>query len=338
MPPPRHDNPGRTALLRNITGWLSHGPGYANYMWSRVLQEESTKPMDYEANLRALLLGVKELNRRRRAARQPVVKPIWVEAPPQHFAHSLHPHETPQPPLREAKALPRLRAPRARKNTSAVVISNATRAASRATATNTTATTSSAATLSRRLSTDPELDAPVAANETQPLHLAESSGDGNSAGESKSSNDSGGGGLGLGAELALSAKHQNGCAVLPLSFISCQERMGPYTTPALWDGYTRFCSFWKERASLTPVEMTLSCHEALRDWRNLLAAPLLAAHGIPVVPLAAALSSRGDLHAGNESNRKEGTGLDCTHYCEPSEATVQMASATLSMAAAAVLS
>ena len=53
--------------------------------------------------------------------------------------------------------------------------------------------------------------------------------------------------------------------------------------------------------------------------------PLLTAHGMPVVPLAAALGQRGELHPG---------GGDCSHWCHASEASLHMARATLNVLAA----
>lgn len=64
---------------------------------------------------------------------------------------------------------------------------------------------------------------------------------------------------------------------------------------------------------------------ALHDWRNRVTAPLLAAHTLPVVPLFAALSARGEQHAQ--------PGADCTHWCEASEANLHMVSATLNLLA-----
>lgn len=62
------------------------------------------------------------------------------------------------------------------------------------------------------------------------------------------------------------------------------------------------------------------CHG---DWRNHIARRLAAARGVRVVPLAAALSSRSDLHTG-------GAG-DCTHWCEGSEAHAHLAMAVLNV-------
>ena len=68
--------------------------------------------------------------------------------------------------------------------------------------------------------------------------------------------------------------------------------------------------------------------DCIDDWRNAIAMPLLRDAGMPIVPLAAALASRADLHTSN--------GGDCTHWCEPSEATVTMAEAALNVVAAQV--
>ena len=48
-----------------------------------------------------------------------------------------------------------------------------------------------------------------------------------------------------------------------------------------------------------------------------------------------ALLSRGELHPA--SRRGDGRGLDCPHYCDPSEATIFSAMATLNVVAAALL-
>jgi hypothetical protein len=65
------------------------------------------------------------------------------------------------------------------------------------------------------------------------------------------------------------------------------------------------------------------------DWRNHIARRLARERGVPVVPLAAALASRSELHTG-------GAG-DCTHWCEGSEATVFLAMAVLNALAAVAL-
>ena len=64
--------------------------------------------------------------------------------------------------------------------------------------------------------------------------------------------------------------------------------------------------------------MVTECHG---DWRNHIVRPLLRARGVPFVPLAAALSTRSQLHTG-------GSG-DCTHWCEGTEASLFMATALL---------
>tara|TARA_B110001452_G_scaffold216836_1_gene188265 strand:+ start:1020 stop:2381 length:1362 start_codon:yes stop_codon:yes gene_type:complete len=65
------------------------------------------------------------------------------------------------------------------------------------------------------------------------------------------------------------------------------------------------------------------------DWRNVIARRLLRQRpGVRVVPLAAALSGRSELHTGG--------GGDCTHWCEGSEASLVMAGAVLNVVAEAV--
>ena len=59
------------------------------------------------------------------------------------------------------------------------------------------------------------------------------------------------------------------------------------------------------------------------DWRNHIARRLAAERGVSVVPLAAALASRADLHTGG--------GGDCTHWCEGSEAHAHLATAVLNV-------
>ena len=62
----------------------------------------------------------------------------------------------------------------------------------------------------------------------------------------------------------------------------------------------------------------------IHDWRNRVAAPLLAARAVSAVPLATALSQRGEQHPG---------GKDCTHWCHASEASLHMGRATLDVLA-----
>jgi hypothetical protein len=68
--------------------------------------------------------------------------------------------------------------------------------------------------------------------------------------------------------------------------------------------------------------------ECRGDWRNHVARRLAAQRGVQVVPTAAALSSRAELHSGVG---------DCTHWCEPSEATLFLATTALNVMARAVL-
>jgi len=63
-----------------------------------------------------------------------------------------------------------------------------------------------------------------------------------------------------------------------------------------------------------------ACREALANWQNVHARPVLKNHGVPIVPIMAALQSRADLHPPT----------DCTHYCEPSEGTLHVVKAILS--------
>ena len=61
---------------------------------------------------------------------------------------------------------------------------------------------------------------------------------------------------------------------------------------------------------------------------------------VPLVPMATALSSRSDLHSLDQydndivDRRGRHRLADCTHWCQPSEATVFMAMSALSMVAA----
>lgn len=72
--------------------------------------------------------------------------------------------------------------------------------------------------------------------------------------------------------------------------------------------------------------------EALHDWQNRVATPIMRAAAIPIVPLFAALSKRSDLHASVLAKAENGA-ADCTHWCEQSEATHHMASAALNVLA-----
>jgi len=65
------------------------------------------------------------------------------------------------------------------------------------------------------------------------------------------------------------------------------------------------------------------------NFQNTAARPILEAHNVPVVPLWQALRSRGHLHKIVSGNR-----LDCTHWCEHSEATLHLAGAALNIIAA----
>jgi hypothetical protein len=73
----------------------------------------------------------------------------------------------------------------------------------------------------------------------------------------------------------------------------------------------------------------LECYRQVGNWRNRVATPIVRAHGIPVVPIFHALASKSDLHP-SWNARSSGTDpVDCTHYCEPSEATLFQAQAAL---------
>lgn len=100
----------------------------------------------------------------------------------------------------------------------------------------------------------------------------------------------------------------------------CQSTPGTPMVPGRWPPeLERLC----ERA---PGLQSASARSGVRtacqgDWRNHVARPLLLERGLPFVPLAAALSTRADLHSGGHG--------DCTHWCEGTEASLFMATATL---------
>jgi len=81
-----------------------------------------------------------------------------------------------------------------------------------------------------------------------------------------------------------------------------------------------------------PPPIVAACGAARRrdacvgDWRNRLVQPLLRASGVAVAPTFAALAGRAELHTGDTS--------DCTHWCDGSEASVQLASSVLNTVAA----
>ena len=76
-------------------------------------------------------------------------------------------------------------------------------------------------------------------------------------------------------------------------------------------------------ASVLPHVTLNNCTniDRFRDWRNTVIASLLAQRGIPTVPLTP-LQQQSWSHLGHG---------DCTHYCEPSEATLHAARAVLNM-------
>ena len=55
----------------------------------------------------------------------------------------------------------------------------------------------------------------------------------------------------------------------------------------------------------------------------------MQAAAIPVVPLAAALATRSDLHLAKDVGVMSAKEADCTHWCPGSDATFFMASAAL---------
>ena len=65
----------------------------------------------------------------------------------------------------------------------------------------------------------------------------------------------------------------------------------------------------------------------LQRFQNAVARPMLARHGVGLVPLWHALSTRGEMHASSS------TSMDCTHWCEQSEVTLHIAKAVLSVLA-----
>ena len=146
---------------------------------------------------------------------------------------------------------------------------------------------------------------------------------------------------------------QNRCSSEPFTFVGCDEALSKQDSPPLWNAVIHFCNLWqnssrglrmtafdalRQRASSSGTSLPATCLDAMRNWRNLLVAPLLAASDIPVVPLQQALDSRGELHPGSERVQDNGNAPDCTHFCEPSEATVHQSKALLSMAAAVLAS
>jgi hypothetical protein len=74
--------------------------------------------------------------------------------------------------------------------------------------------------------------------------------------------------------------------------------------------------------------MSLPVTACVGDWRNHIARRLARSRGVAVVPMAAALGSRGESHTGG--------GGDCTHWCEGSEAHAFLASATLNVIASVI--
>jgi hypothetical protein len=144
---------------------------------------------------------------------------------------------------------------------------------------------------------------------------------------------------------ATSGKLSNGCSVAALPLMAC-DKGNHDMAAALAHNVARFCTLgqapgspdtavpeaaMRPKLDYTP-RLSDACVEQLPDWRNVLLRPLLAAHGVPRVPVAAALSSRGDLHPGR--SHVANAMPDCTHICEPSEASHHLARAVLSVAAA----
>ena len=67
------------------------------------------------------------------------------------------------------------------------------------------------------------------------------------------------------------------------------------------------------------------CHGRVAGWRDTVAATVARREGVPLMPLAAALKARPDMHE-----------VDCMHWCDNSEATLHMAMAALSSVRAAI--
>jgi len=87
----------------------------------------------------------------------------------------------------------------------------------------------------------------------------------------------------------------------------------------------RFCD-----ASLTPI----ACTHWIRDWRNIVARPLLRASRTPAIPLAA-LRNQSGLHRLSKDRHSQYEKLpDCTHWCARSAASLFLAQASLSVGAA----
>ena len=79
------------------------------------------------------------------------------------------------------------------------------------------------------------------------------------------------------------------------------------------------------RASSVEDLLKPPCKERVAGWRDTVAATIARRENVPLVPLANALSMRGDMHE-----------PDCMHWCDNSEATLFMAMAVLNTVRAAI--
>ena len=123
-----------------------------------------------------------------------------------------------------------------------------------------------------------------------------------------------------------------GCSIQPVPFSTTN-----LSSPALAAQIDLVCA----NASLDST----ACRERLGDWRNVLARPAIEAHNrrasaagsrrVHVAPLASPLMSRSELHPGEDGMLLHGN-PDCTHFCDPSEATVTAAAVMLNVIAQAV--
>lgn len=81
---------------------------------------------------------------------------------------------------------------------------------------------------------------------------------------------------------------------------------------------------------LTPFSsLPAACRRFLGDWRNQLASPAMRDAGIDVLPIAAALLARAELHTGAVD--RTFLTRDCLHWCRTSDATDHLAMGALSV-------
>ena len=120
------------------------------------------------------------------------------------------------------------------------------------------------------------------------------------------------------------------CSILPMPLLPAED-------DARHDGTTINAShinfFLAAACGIAPgpslpasSESLQRCDEQLANWRMELARPVLARHDIAWVPTFQALSTRAELHTWGRTR-------DCTHWCNPSEATLYLAMATLNVVA-----